>query len=55
MTEFTIDGEGAIATVTSGTEWHVYDKDTSARTKKVSASQALPVTGRFRFLTAPVG
>ena len=55
MSEYTIDNEAAIAAVTSGTEWHVFDKDASGRTKKVSASQALPVTGRFRFLTAPVG
>jgi hypothetical protein len=39
MTEYTIDGEAAIAAITGGSEWHAYDKDSSLRTKKVTAAQ----------------
>ena len=39
MTEYTIDGEGAIAAVTSGSEFHCFDKDSTLRTKKATAAQ----------------
>jgi hypothetical protein len=39
MTEFTIDGEGAISSVTSGSEFHVYDADSTKRLKKCTAAQ----------------
>jgi hypothetical protein len=39
MTEYTIDGEGAIASVVSGTEFHAYDAGVSNRTKKATAAQ----------------
>jgi hypothetical protein len=55
MSEYTIDGEGQITAVTANTEFHCYDKDSSLRTKKALASQLWLPSGRFRYLTAPVG
>jgi hypothetical protein len=39
MTEYSIDGEGAISSVLSGTEFHGFDAGGSGRTKKVTAAQ----------------
>jgi hypothetical protein len=55
MSEYTIDGESVISAVTAGTEFHCYDADSSKRTKKATASQLWLPSGRFRYLTAPVG
>jgi hypothetical protein len=39
MTEYTIDAEPAIAAVTAGSEFDVFDKDASQRLKKATAAQ----------------
>jgi hypothetical protein len=39
VTEYTIDGEGAIASVLSGTEFHAFDAGGTSRTKKATAAQ----------------
>jgi hypothetical protein len=39
MSEYTIHGEGSISSVTSGTEFHAYDADSTQRTKKATAAQ----------------
>lgn len=50
----TIDQETAVTSVATGDEAGIYQAS-SGRTKKVSLGLVAPFTGRFRFLTAPVG
>jgi hypothetical protein len=45
MTEFTMDAEGAISSVTAGTEFHVFDADSSKRIKKATATQVAAFVG----------
>jgi hypothetical protein len=49
-----IDQESLVTNIATGDEFPIYQAS-SKRTKKVTSDLMLPLTGRFRFLTAPVG
>jgi hypothetical protein len=49
-----IDQESLVTNIATSDEFPIYQAS-SKRTKKVTSDLMLPLTGRFRFLTAPVG